>query len=70
LNKRIILAAVAIASVFILFTFGKTTTLKKETPAASSSVSNAFNFQDSLQAAKQTLTASQLVFVTNIENNI
>lgn len=70
MNKRIILAAVAIASVFILFTFGKTTTVKKETPAASSSVSNAFNFQDSLQAAKQTLTASQLVFVTNIENNI
>jgi tetratricopeptide (TPR) repeat protein len=70
LNKRIILASVGVLLVFTLFFFGKTSTVKKETPAASSSASPAFNFEDTLKAAKQALSSSQLLLVTNIENGI
>lgn len=70
MNKRIILASFGVVLVFVLFFFGKTATVKKEMPAAASSVSTAFNFEDTLKAAKQALSPTQLLFVTNIENNI
>jgi tetratricopeptide (TPR) repeat protein len=72
LNKRIILAGIGIVLVFTLFFFGKTATTKKEMPAAMQAEAEvpAFNIKDTLLAEKQKLSPVQLIYVTNIENNI
>jgi tetratricopeptide (TPR) repeat protein len=72
LNKRIILAGIGIVLAFILFFFGKTATTKKEMPAAMQAEAEvpAFNIKDTLLAEKQKLSPVQLIYVTNIENNI
>ena len=70
MNKRIILAAIGIVLVFTLFFFGKTATTKKEMPAAMQASVPAFNIKDTLFAEKQKLSPVQLIYVTNIENNI
>ncbi|MEO8854415.1 MAG: tetratricopeptide repeat protein [Ginsengibacter sp.] len=70
MNKRIILASVAVVLVFLLFFFGKTTTVKKEVPGMPATASAPFNIEDSLKAAKQNLSPRQLLFVTDLENNV
>ena len=70
MNKRIILAVAGLVLVFILFFFGKTSTIKKEIPALSKSEIPQFNIKDTLTAEKQKLSPAQLVYVTSIENNI
>jgi tetratricopeptide (TPR) repeat protein len=70
LNKRIILAGLAVILVFVLFFFGKTATTKKEMPAMSKAETPQFNIKDSLTAEKQKLSPQRLVFVNTIENNI
>ena len=70
MNKRIILAGAGVVLVFILFFFGKTTTIKTENPLAAKSESPQFNIKDTLIAEKRKLSPVQLVYVTNIENNI
>lgn len=72
MNKRIILAGIGIVLVFTLFFFGKTATTKKEMPAAMQAEAEvpAFNIKDTLLAEKQKLSPVQLIYVTNIENNI
>lgn len=72
MNKRIILAGIGIVLAFILFFFGKTATTKKEMPAAMQAEAEvpAFNIKDTLLAEKQKLSPVQLIYVTNIENNI
>ena len=70
MNKRIILASVGLVLVFILFFFGKTSTVKKENPALSKSETPQFNITDTLAVAKRKLDPSQLIYVSTIENNI
>ena len=70
MNKRIILAGAGIVLVFILFFFGKTAPIKTENPLATKSVTPQFNIKDTLIAEKQKLSSVQLIYVTNIENNI
>jgi hypothetical protein len=70
LNKRIILAVGGLILVFILFTFGKTTTIKKEIPVLAQSEIPPFNIKDSLIAEKRKLSPFQIAYVSNIENNI
>ncbi|HEY5391179.1 MAG TPA: hypothetical protein VIJ57_03605, partial [Hanamia sp.] len=70
MNKRIILASVGVVLVFLLFFFGKTTTVKKEMPGMPANASAPFNLEDSLKAARQSLSPQQLLFVTNLENNV
>jgi len=70
LNKRIILAVAGLVLVFILFFFGKTTTVKKEITALTQSETPQFNIKDTLIAEKEKLSPSQLLYVTSIENDI
>ncbi len=70
MNKRIILAGAGVVLVFVLFFFGKTATSKKEMPLMAKAETPQFNFKDTLSADKQQLSASQLLYVTKIENDI
>ena len=70
MNKRIILAGAGLVLVFILFFFGKTTTIKKEIPSFAKSQTPQFNIKDTLIAEKGKLSPSQTVYINNIENNI
>ncbi|HEY5370272.1 MAG TPA: tetratricopeptide repeat protein [Hanamia sp.] len=70
MNKRIIIAFIGAALLFVLFFFGKTTTTKKEIPAISQADRPAFNISDTLVEEKKKLSPSQLLYVTNIENSI
>jgi tetratricopeptide (TPR) repeat protein len=70
LNKRIILAGGGLVLVFILFFFGKTSTIKKEIPPISTSETPQFNVKDTINAEKEKLSPSQTAYLTNIENNI
>ncbi|HUZ59270.1 MAG TPA: tetratricopeptide repeat protein [Hanamia sp.] len=70
MNKRIILAVAGLVLVFILFFFGKTTTVKKEITALTQSETPQFNIKDTLIAEKEKLSPSQLLYVTSIENDI
>ncbi|HET7118533.1 MAG TPA: tetratricopeptide repeat protein [Hanamia sp.] len=70
MNKRIILAAAGLVLVFVLFFFGKTSTIKKEIPALAQSETPQFNIKDTLNAEKEKLSPAQLMYVTKIENNI
>jgi tetratricopeptide (TPR) repeat protein len=70
LNKQIILAVAGMVLLLTLFFFGKTTTEKKEMPASPKSELPHFDIQDTLSSLKQQLSPSQLLYVTNIENNI
>lgn len=70
MNKRIILAVAGTTLVFALFFFGKTTTSRNENAVVTKPETPAFNIQDTLIAEKKKLTPRQLLYVTNIENNI
>ena len=67
--KRIILAGAGLACVFVLFFFGKTTVTKADIPQPVQS-SPVFNITFFIAKAKQQLSPSQLVYVSNIENSI
>ena len=57
--------------VFALFFFGKTTTSRKDIPTtATRAETPAFSIKDTLIAEKKKLSPVQLLYVTNIENNI
>jgi cytochrome c-type biogenesis protein CcmH/NrfG len=49
--------------------FGETASPKKDTPH-NAPANNTFNVSDFIQKAKQKLSASQLVYITNVENSI
>jgi tetratricopeptide (TPR) repeat protein len=70
LIKRIILASAGVLLLFTLLIFGKTETKKPETTAAENTKIPEFNVQEAIRAEKQKLSPSQLIYVTNIENNI
>lgn len=56
--------------VFILFFFGKTSTVKKEIPSLAQSETPQFNIKDTLNSEKEKLSPSRLMYVTKIENDI
>jgi tetratricopeptide (TPR) repeat protein len=70
LIKRIILASAGVLLLFTLLIFGKTETKKPEATAAETTKIPEFNVQEAIRAEKQKLSPSQLIYVTNIENNI
>ena len=68
--KRIILAGAGVLLLFTLLIFGKTETKKTEAaPVAANSVPQ-FNIQNFIKDEKQKLSPTQLIYVTDIENNI
>ncbi len=68
--KRIILAGAALVLLFGLLIFGKTSSEKPEIATASKAESPAFNVQSAIKDEKQKLSATQLLYVSNLENNI
>lgn len=67
--KRIILAGAGLVLLFTLLLFGKTESKKTEsTPVASKAPE--FNVQTAIKEEKQKLSSTQLLYVTNLENNI
>jgi tetratricopeptide (TPR) repeat protein len=70
LIKRIILAGAGVVLLFTLLLFGKTVTEKTEVPMAAASAAPEFNIQNAIKEEKQKLSPTQLVYVSNLENNI
>jgi thioredoxin-like negative regulator of GroEL len=70
LIKRIILAGAGVVLLFTLLLFGKTVTEKAEVPMAAAAAAPAFNIQNAIKEEKQKLSPTQLVYVSNLENNI
>lgn len=70
MTKRIILAVAGIILLFSLLIFGKTESKKPDLPPAATNAAPEFNVQAAITAQKQKLSPSQLLYVTNIENNI
>jgi len=68
-KQILIISASGLILLTSLLLFGRITPPKKNTPQAAP-VSSAFNVNDLLQRAKQKLSSSQLVFVSNLENSI
>ncbi len=68
--KRIILAGAGLVLLFTLLLFGKTEPKKIDTTPAATATIPAFNIQATIKEEKQKLTPTQLLHVTNIENNI
>ena len=68
--KRIILAGVGLLLLFTLLIFGKTEPKKVATPPAANNSIPEFNVQTTIKEEKQKLSPTQLLYVTNIENNI
>ena len=69
LNKRIYLTVAGLILLFVLFFFGKIETQKAEAPHTAQATS-AFDIQAQIATAKQKLSPSQIVLVSNLENNI
>ena len=70
MSKQFILACIGVLLVLALFFFGKTTTVKSEIPVSAQTETPKFNIKDSLLSEKRKLSPTQLIYVTNIENNI
>jgi tetratricopeptide (TPR) repeat protein len=70
LIKRIILAGAGVVLLFTLLLFGKTVTEKTEVPMAAAAAAPEFNIQNAIKEEKQKLSPTQLVYVSNLENNI
>ena len=68
--KRIILAAAGGILLFTLLIFGKTEPKKTDTSPGAIAATPEFNVQAAITGEKQKLTPTQLLYVTNIENNI
>lgn len=69
MKTRFYLAGSGVVLLLALFIFGKTG-IEKPKNVAAVSETPAFNVQAVINQEKQKLTSTQLVFVTNIENNI
>ncbi len=69
MNKRIYLTVAGLILLFVLFFFGKIETQKTETPHTAMA-SPAFNIREQIATAKQKLSPSQIVYISNLENNI
>ena len=68
--QRIILASTGVLLLFTLLIFGKTETKKVDSIPAETAAVPEFNVQQAIHEEKQKLTPTQLIYVTNIENNI
>lgn len=68
--KRIILGGAGVVLLFTLLLFGKTETKKTELPVTAAPAVPEFNIQNAIREEKQKLSPTQLVYVSNLENNI
>ncbi len=68
--KRIILAGAGVLLLFTLLIFGKTETKKVEPATVAATTVPEFNIQNTLKEEKQKLPPAQLIYVSNLENNI
>jgi tetratricopeptide (TPR) repeat protein len=64
------LTGAAIVLLLSLFLFGKTSVEKPQTTQVAATVVPEFNVQNAIREEKKQLSPTQLIYVTNIENNI
>ena len=69
MKQQLILTAAGILLLTILLFFGNIESQKSNFPHAEHTAAT-FNIKDSIQKAKQELTSSQLLYVSNLENSI
>ncbi len=69
MNKRLYLTAAGLILLFVLLFFGKIETQKAEAPHTAQP-KNTFNIEEQITKEKQKLSPSQIVYVSNLENNI
>ena len=69
MKQQLILSASGLLLLISLLVFGKIESQKSDFPHTEHT-SAAFNVTDSIQRAKQSLSPSQLLYVTNLENSI
>ncbi|MEJ7822201.1 MAG: tetratricopeptide repeat protein [Chitinophagaceae bacterium] len=69
MKQQIILTIGGLLLLFSLFLFGRIESQKSNFPHTEHTAA-AFSINDSIQRAKQSLTSSQLLYVTNLENSI
>ena len=70
MKQQILLTATGILLLTGLFFFGSIESQKSNFPNAEHTTAATFNITDSIQKARQGLTSSQLLYVTNLENSI
>ena len=70
MKQQILLTTTGILLLTGLFFFGSIESQKSTFPHGEHSIAATFNITDSIQKARQTLTSSQLLYVTNLENSI
>ena len=70
MKQQILLTSAGILLLSGLFFFGSIESQKSNFPHAEHNIAATFNITDSIQKARQGLTASQLLYVTNLENSI
>jgi tetratricopeptide (TPR) repeat protein len=64
------LAGAGVLLLFTLLIFGKTETIKTEPAAVAAPSVPEFNIQNAIKVEKQKLSPAQLIYVSNLENNI
>jgi hypothetical protein len=69
-KQQLILTSGAIVLLLSLLFFGKIDSQKSDFPHADNQIATSFSITDSIQKVRARLTASQLVYVTNLENSI
>ncbi len=70
MKKQALLAGAGVLLVALLFIFGRTTEPKKPIVAAQPSAAERFNIQNFIATSKQSLSPSQAVYLSKLENNI
>ncbi|MEO5781791.1 MAG: tetratricopeptide repeat protein [Ginsengibacter sp.] len=70
MKQQILLTAAGILLLTGLFLFGSIESQKSNFPHAERNIAATFNITDSIQKARQALTSSQILYVTELENSI
>jgi tetratricopeptide (TPR) repeat protein len=69
-KQQIFLTTAGIVLITVLFLFGSIELQKSSFPHAQQTLTATFKITDSIQKARQSLTSSQILYVTNLENSI
>ncbi len=70
MKQQLILTAAGLVLLISLFFLGRIESQKSSFPHTEQKISSSFNITDSIQKAKQQLSANQLIYVSNLENSI
>ncbi len=70
MKQQIFLTTAGIVLITVLFLFGSIELQKSSFPHAQQTLTATFKITDSIQKARQSLTSSQILYVTNLENSI